>query len=247
MKPFQAALLDLDGTLLDSVPDLATAANAMRVELGMPPLREDVIATFVGKGVDRLVERALAGSQDHDTLDAELYARGRTSFYRHYHLVNGDKAAVFDGVLDGLKAMREQGLKLAVVTNKATEFTIPLLQRTGLAGFFAAVVCGDTCARKKPDPQPVLHACSLLGVRPDRAVTIGDSINDAQAGREAGTSVLVVPYGYNEGVDVRTLDVDGIVSSLVEAAQWIARGGAQSGIAPGRGVLSTGTHAEKFD
>lgn len=223
MKFFQAALLDLDGTLLDSVPDLATAANAMRMELGMPPLREAVIATFVGKGVERLVQRALAGAQEHGDLDAALFAQGRASFYRHYHLVNGDKAVVFDGVLDGLKAMRDQGLKMAVVTNKPTEFTIPLLQRTGLAGFFAAVVCGDTCARKKPDPQPVLHACSLLGVQPERAVTIGDSVNDAQAGRDAGTRVLVVPYGYNEGVDVRTLDVDGIVSTLVEAAQWIGQ------------------------
>lgn len=223
MKFFQAALLDLDGTLLDSVPDLATAANAMRMELGMPPLREDVIATFVGKGVDRLVQRTLAGAQEHGDLDPDLYARARTSFYRHYHLVNGDKAVIFDGVLDGLKTMRDQGLKMAVVTNKPTEFTMPLLQRTGLAGFFAAVVCGDTCARKKPDPQPMLHACSLLGVSPERAVTIGDSINDSQAGRDAGTRVLVVPYGYNEGVDVRTLDVDGIVSSLVEAAHWINR------------------------
>jgi phosphoglycolate phosphatase len=225
MTIFQAALLDLDGTLLDSVPDLATAANAMRVELGMTPLREAVIATFVGKGVDRLVERTLAGSQEHDELDPALFGRARNSFYRHYHLVNGDKAVIFDGVLDGLKAMRALGLKLAVVTNKPTEFTMPLLQRTGLAGFFAAVVCGDTCARKKPHPQPVLHACSLLGVTPDRAVAIGDSINDAQAGRDAGTRVLVVPYGYNEGVDVRTLEVDGIVSTLVEAAQWIARDG----------------------
>jgi phosphoglycolate phosphatase len=225
MTSFYAALLDLDGTLLDSVPDLATAANAMRVELGMGVLREDVIATFVGKGVDRLVQRALAGAQDHGELDPALFERARTSFFRHYHLVNGDKAVVFDGVMEGLKAMRELGLKLAVVTNKPTEFTLPLLQRTGLAGFFQAAVCGDTCARKKPDPQPVLHACALLGVPPERAVTIGDSINDAQAGRDAGTRVLVVPYGYNEGVDVRTLEVDGIVSTLVEAAQWIARDG----------------------
>ncbi|ARP88144.1 phosphoglycolate phosphatase [Bordetella genomosp. 9] len=225
MTSIKAALLDLDGTLLDSVPDLAMAANGMRLELGMGPLREDVIATFVGKGVDRLVQRALAGAQEHGELDPQLFARGRESFYRHYHLVNGDKAVVFDGVLEGLKAMRDMGLRLAVVTNKPTEFTLPLLQRTGLAGFFAAAVCGDTCARKKPDPQPVLHACTLLGVSPAQAVTIGDSLNDTQAGRDAGTRVLVVPYGYNEGVDVRTLEVDGIVSSLVEAAQWIARDG----------------------
>lgn len=222
MTAFRAALLDLDGTLLDSIPDLAFAANAMRLELGMTALREDVVATFVGKGVDNLVRRSLAGSLDAADPSAEDFARAREAFYRHYHLVNGERAQVYPGVIDGLKHMRDQGLKLAVVTNKPTEFTLPLLQRTGLAGFFDAVVCGDTCARRKPDPDQVLHACELLGVAVTEAVTIGDSINDAQAGRTAGTQVLVVPYGYNEGRDVRELDVDGIVDTLVNAAQWVA-------------------------
>lgn len=221
MTPFRAALLDLDGTLLDSIPDLAFAANAMRVELGMIALREDVVATFVGKGVDNLVRRSLAGSLDAADPSPEDFARAREAFYRHYHLVNGERAQVYPGVIEGLKHMREQGLKLAVVTNKPTEFTLPLLQRTGLAGFFDAVVCGDTCSRRKPDPDQVLHACELLGVTVAEAVTIGDSINDAQAGRSAGTQVLVVPYGYNEGRDVRELDVDGIVGTLVNAAQWV--------------------------
>lgn len=222
MTTFHAVLLDLDGTLLDSVPDLAHAANAMRIELGMPPLREDVIATFVGKGVDNLVRRALAGSLHDTEPDADLFARARASFFRHYHLVNGDKAAVFDGVIEGLKALRDQGLKLAVVTNKPTEFTLPLLQRTGLAGFFQEVVCGDTCTRRKPDPDQMLYACERLGVAPAQAVAIGDSVNDALAGRAAGVQVLAVPYGYNEGQDVHSLDVDGIVAGIVEAAQWIA-------------------------
>ena len=222
MTAFRAALLDLDGTLLDSIPDLAFAANAMRVELGMSPLREDVVATFVGKGVDNLVRRSLAGSLESADPEPAEFDRARAAFYRHYHLVNGEKAQVYPGVIDGLKQLREQGLKLAVVTNKPTEFTLPLLQRTGLAGFFDAVVCGDTCARRKPDPDQVLHACDLLGVTAPQAVTIGDSLNDAQAGRSAGTQVLVVPYGYNEGKDVRELDVDGIVDTLVDAAQWVA-------------------------
>ncbi|ANY14653.1 phosphoglycolate phosphatase [Bordetella pseudohinzii] len=223
MNRYRAALLDLDGTLLDSIPDLAMAANAMRVELDMPPLRDDVLATFVGKGVDNLVRRTLAASRDGGEVEDSLFAKGRESFYRHYHLVNGDRARVFDGVIEGLKLMRDMDMKLAVVTNKPTEFTLPLLQRTGLAGFFDVVVCGDTCARRKPDPDQVLHACEQLGVTPRESVTIGDSVNDAQAGRSAGTAVLAVPYGYNEGMDVRSLDVDGIVDSLVEAAAWIAR------------------------
>ena len=222
MTTFHAVLLDLDGTLLDSIPDLAHAANAMRIELGMPTLREDVVATFVGKGVDNLVRRALAGSLHDADPGPALFEQARESFYRHYHLVNGDKAAVFEGVIEGLKAMRAQGLKLAVVTNKPTEFTLPLLQRTGLAGFFQEVVCGDTCVRRKPDPDQMLYACERLGVSPAQAVAIGDSINDALAGRAAGMHVLAVPYGYNEGQDVRGLDVDGIVASIVDAAQWIS-------------------------
>ncbi|MBB1241721.1 HAD family hydrolase, partial [Klebsiella pneumoniae] len=126
-----------------------------RVELGMIALREDVVATFVGKGVDNLVRRSLAGSLDAADPSPEDFARAREAFYRRYHLVHGERAQVYPGVIEGLKHMREQGLKLAVVTNKPTEFTLPLLQRTGLAGFFDAVVCGDTCARRKPDPDQV--------------------------------------------------------------------------------------------
>ncbi|VFR69513.1 Phosphoglycolate phosphatase [plant metagenome] len=221
-RAFDAALIDLDGTLLDTIPDLAFAANAMRVDLGEAPLREDVLTTFVGKGIENLVRRTLAANLDGGEVDEDLMQRGLASFRHHYHLVNGDKAQVYDGVLDGLKALRDQGIALAVVTNKPTEFTEPLLARTGLAGFFQVVVCGDTCAKKKPDPMPLLHACERLGVTPGRSLAIGDSINDAVAARAAGCRVLAVPYGYNEGRDVRTLDVDGIVASLLDAARWAA-------------------------
>lgn len=222
-RHFDAALIDLDGTLLDTIPDLAQAANAMRIELCMPPLREAVLATFVGKGVENLVRRTLAASLEAADPDPELFARAMQSFRHHYHLVNGDKSAIYEGVLEGLKAMRDQGLALAVVTNKPTEFTEPLLVRSGLAGFFQAVVCGDTCAKKKPDPEPLLHACALLDVDPSRTVAIGDSVNDALAARAAGCKVLAVPYGYNEGHSVLSLDVDGIVNTLAEAAEWTAQ------------------------
>ena len=217
-----AVLIDLDGTLLDSIPDLAHAANAMRVEMALEPLRQDVIATFVGKGVENLIRRTLAGSLIESDPPAELFERAMASFFRHYHVVNGERSTLYPDVIEGLKAMRDQGLKMAVVTNKPETFTRPLLQRAGLAGFFDIVVSGDTCATKKPDPEPMLHACALLGVEPDQAVAIGDSINDVQAARSAGMRVLAVPYGYNEGMDVRGLEVDGIVTTLLEAAEWIA-------------------------
>ena len=216
----RAALLDLDGTLMDTIPDLAAAANAMRVELGMPPLREDVIATFVGKGIENLVRRTLAGAMDADENPVN-FDEALAAFRRNYHVMNGEKSVVFDGVLDGLMALRTLGLKLAVVTNKPEEFTLPLLRNTGVAGLFDAVVSGDTCARKKPDPLPMHHACELLGVDASEAVAIGESVNDALAARAAGCAVLAVPYGYNDGRDVRTLDVDAIVPTLVDAAEWV--------------------------
>ncbi|KAG0919173.1 hypothetical protein G6F32_016301 [Rhizopus arrhizus] len=124
----------------------------MRVELGMTALRDDVVASVVGKGVDTLVRRSLAGRLDAADPAAAECDRAREAVYRPYHLVNGERAQGYPGVIEGLKHMRDQGLKLAVVTNTPTEFTLPLLPRTGLAGFFDAVVCGDTCARRKPDP-----------------------------------------------------------------------------------------------
>ncbi len=216
-----AVLLDLDGTLLDTIPDLAHAANAMRTDLGLAALPQSLIATYVGRGVDNLIQRSLAEDLDGQPIPADLLARGRASFAPHYHHVNGQKAVLFEGVLPGLERMQKMGLKLAVVTNKATEFTLPLLERTGLARFMQAVVCGDTLTERKPHPAPMLHACSQLNSIPSRTVVVGDSKHDAASGRAAGCRVLIVPYGYNEGQSVQTLDVDAIVETIEAAAQWI--------------------------
>jgi phosphoglycolate phosphatase len=218
---WQAVLLDLDGTLLDTLPDLAAAANNMRVALDMPSLDQALIGTFVGKGVDSLVMRTLAGSLDDTDVPADLFAHARAVFFEQYHAINGQKAVVYAGVVQGLEALRHMGLLLGVVTNKPTEFTLPLLERTDLAKWMSVVVCGDTCERRKPDPQPIHHACEQLNCVPNRVLTIGDSINDALAGKAAGCSVLAVPYGYNEGMPVTDLPVDGIVTSVFEAPQWL--------------------------
>lgn len=219
---FDAVLIDLDGTLMDTIPDLANAANTMRRELGLSSLPQAQIATFIGKGAKNLVMRMLTVDADPASISPELFERARESYFRNLHQINGDQSVMFDGVIPGLELMKSMGLRLAVVTNKATEFTLPLLERTGLAPYFQAVVCGDTLEHAKPHPAPMLHACSLLKSTPARSVAIGDSINDAQSARAAGCSVLAVPYGYNEGQSVQTLDVDAIVDSIEAAARWIA-------------------------
>lgn len=217
---FSGILFDLDGTLVHTIPDLAGAANAMRSDVGLPPLHEDLIATYVGKGIEQLVIRALSHNDQPASVD--LVMRGLARFQDHYRALNGRYSQVYPGVTAGLQAFRSQGVKLAVVTNKGTEFTGPLLRRMGLDTYFDAVVCGDTCARKKPDPLPLFHACDLLGIQPGQALFIGDSINDALAAQAAGIRVLALPYGYNEGQPVQSLPVDAIVGSLIEAVQWAA-------------------------
>ncbi|MGE4125561.1 MAG: phosphoglycolate phosphatase [Pusillimonas sp.] len=219
---YAAVLMDLDGTLINSIPDLADATNAMRVELGLPQLPLDVIVTYVGKGAESLVRRALSVHVDQ-TPDDALLAHGLALFKQHYSMVNGAKSAVYDGVLEGLAHLRDAGIPMAVVTNKPTEFTRPLLIACGLFNFFEHLVCGDTCTEKKPHPMPLLHACNLLQADPEKVVMVGDSANDALAAQAAGITMLAVPYGYNEGQDVQNLKVDGIVDTVYAAAQWVTR------------------------
>jgi len=221
LSPWRAVLLDLDGTLLDTLPDLGEAANAMRVSMGMPALDESLIGTFIGKGVDVLIVRALAGQRDAPEPDARVFAQAQSIFHEHYHRVNGLKSIVYEGVREGLAALQAMNLKLGVVTNKPTEFTLPLLERTGLLASMSVVVCGDTCEQRKPHPAPILYACQQLQCEPREVLTIGDSINDALAARAAGCTVLAVPYGYNEGEPVTDLPVDAIVPTVLAAADWL--------------------------
>lgn len=217
-----AVLIDLDGTLLDTVADLAAALNAMLVECGREPLPVTTVAAYVGKGASVLVHRALGGAMDARVPVAE-HEPAMASFLRHYERENGVSAVPYDGVMPALQSMRAQGLLLACVTNKPQRFADALLARQAMAPFFRLVLGGDALARSKPDPLPLLHAAGVLGVEPRRCLMIGDSVNDVLAARAAGMPVLVVPYGYNEGCDVRELEADGIVASLAEAAERIAR------------------------
>ncbi len=227
MKPrfplrVSAVTIDLDGTLADTIPDLACAANDMLAELGRPALAEERIRTFVGKGIPKLVERTLADAY-RDGVASDLMTRALGIYERCYAGANGRKSALYPGVSEGLEALRRMEMPLACVTNKSGRFTAPLLEQLGLARYFEQVIAGDTLPLRKPDPAQLIHACRGFGVAPRDMLMIGDSVNDAQAARAAGCPVFCVTYGYNEGKDVRELDVDAIVASLVEAARLIEK------------------------
>jgi phosphoglycolate phosphatase len=218
----KAVMIDLDGTLLDTIPDLAVAANLMLEALERPLLDVELIRTFVGKGIPNLVKRTLAGNIEGG-IDPALFERALPIYERCYGSVNGRHTTLYAGVKEGLDHMRAAGFPLGCVTNKSMRFTRPLLQQTGLAPYISEIVAGDTLTKKKPDPEPLLYACEKFRVAPRDMLMIGDSLNDAQAARAAGCPVFCVTYGYNEGHDVRELDVDAIVASLLEAAGLIEK------------------------
>jgi len=188
----------------------------MLAEQGLAPLAPGVVRDFIGQGIPRFVERSLAAAGL--PLSCERLEPALRSFGRHYARLNGHASRPFPGVLEALQRMRAASLKLACVTNKATAFTSPLLENTGIAHLLDAVVTSDQVGKRKPHPEPFLLACRLLEVEPGDAVVIGDSANDAEGARAAGCRVLLVTYGYSEGRDVRSLGADGVVASLAEAA-----------------------------
>ena len=212
----RAALVDLDGTLLDTAPDLAAAANATLAELGLAPLELAAVREFVGKGIAVLMRRSLAQALGRAP-DAALVEQAQTAFTAHYERLNGRASTPYPGVLDGLSAMRAKGIRLACVTNKLERFTLPLLAKAGLAAQFDAIVTSDLAGARKPDPAMFLHACRQLGVAPAEACVIGDSDNDGEAARAAGCRFLLVSYGYREGRALGEIACDAVVQSLVQA------------------------------
>lgn len=220
--PIKAVVIDLDGTLLDTAMDLASAANKMLLELGKPELPLITIQSFIGKGIQKLVKRSLTNNLDTEP-DSDLFAKALPIYERNYreHLYTHTRP--YPGVVDGLNALKKEGFQLACITNKAEAFTLPLLRATNLLEYFEIVLSGDSLPKKKPDPLPLLHACEYFRIEPHELLLIGDSLNDAIAARAAGCNIFCVPYGYNEGRDVRELDCDAIVSTLLEASKLIKK------------------------
>ena len=207
--------------MLDTVPDFEAALNGMRADFGLAPVTQDIIKPLIGKGSEKLVRDTLLLDWDAARTDA-AFTDALAGYQRHYLAINGDHSVLFDGVLEGLAALKALGLRLACVTNKPMAFTTPLLAQKGLAKWFELVYGGDSFPKKKPDPMPLLGVCNAFDLAPSQVVAIGDSSNDAEAARAAGCYVVTVPYGYNHGRPVQEINSDGIVGSLLDAAHLIA-------------------------
>lgn len=218
--PISAILIDLDGTMLESAPELAEAANRMLRDMGRAPASQDLLKSYIGNGVSWLVKRALTGDM-HAEPDAALYNEAMPIFDRHYKALLTSKP--YDGVIAGLEAMKAAGFRLGCITNKSAKYTGPLVENSGLADYFEIVVSGDTLPEKKPHPMPLLHAAQFFGVPPEKALMIGDSRSDVLAARAAGCPVFCVPYGYNHGKPVAELDMDAEIAVLPEALKLITR------------------------
>lgn len=215
----ESVTFDLDGTLLDTARDIFVACQRVLAGMRQPTRSEADIRRFVGRGMDELITRCLTWDAPPERADVE---EGMTLFRRFYAEENGRATQPYPGVVEGLRAFHASGLPLAVVTNKSLAFTQPLLEQTGLAEYFQHVVCGDSTPFKKPHPEPILHACRLLGVAPAANLHIGDSVNDALAARAAGSLAWLVPYGYTEGKPLSANDCDALVSDFPSAWQKLA-------------------------
>ncbi|WP_322015755.1 phosphoglycolate phosphatase [Paraburkholderia sp. J12] len=217
----EAALIDLDGTMVDTADDFAAGLNGMLAQFDAEETTREEVMGYVGKGSEHLIKSVLAPRFTAD--DAQLRFEEALALYQdEYAKINGRHTHLYPGVEAGLAALREAGVRLACVTNKPHSFAVELLQQYGLSRYFEVVLGGDSTPAKKPDPLPMLTACERLGVKPQAAVAIGDSDNDALAGRAAGMATLTVPYGYNHGQPVQNIDSDGIVATLLDAAKAIA-------------------------
>ena len=234
LQPFRAAIVDLDGTMVDTLGDFEVALNRTLADLDLPPVTRALVEHTVGKGSEHLIRSVLAhqlvlpevkglanvcASRSVDSLYESAWQR----YQHHYRQTNGAHSEVYPGVLEGLQAFRAAGLQLACLTNKPLAFARELLGTKGLAGHFSQVFGGDSFERKKPDPLPLLKTCEALGTLPQETLMVGDSSNDAQAGHAAGCGVVLVTYGYNHGQPIRQTPALAWVDAMTEIPLALAR------------------------
>lgn len=215
MRKPEMILIDVDGTLVDSVPDLAFCVDTMMAKLGRSPHGEARVREWVGNGVERLVRRALVGALRGEPDDAD-FDRAYPLFLDLYAENTSKRSCLYPGVREGMDVLKSAGYRLGCVTNKAAQFTEPLLKDLGVSDDFSIVISGDTLSTKKPDPAPLLHAAEFFGCEPANALMIGDSVSDVAAARAAGFQIVCMSYGYNHGVDIREAAPDAVIDSFVE-------------------------------
>nr|WP_298415736.1 phosphoglycolate phosphatase [uncultured Halomonas sp.] len=215
LEGIRLVVFDLDGTLIDSVPDLAAAVDVMLIERELAPAGAALVRDWVGNGSRKLVERALryatGNVPDEKTLNA-----AHSAFLDHYARAPHTRTRVYPGVKEALTALKQRDLILVLVTNKPHAFIDPILDVLGLSGYFELTLGGDSLAQKKPDPAPLLHMANRFGVPCEQCLMIGDSRHDMEAGKRAGFRTLAVPYGYNHGEPIIDSKPDLIVESLKE-------------------------------
>ena len=210
LSGLQAAIVDLDGTMVDTLGDFDVVLNAVLRELGLPRIERAFLGRTIGKGSEHLIRSTLAEVGAGEA----MYERTWALYQQRYLDANGDHSTVFPGVVEGLTKLKARGWPLACLTNKPTAFALPLLRRKGLDGFFSVVFGGDAFERKKPDPLPLLKTCEALGTLPARTLMVGDSSNDARAARAAGCPVVLMSYGYNHGEPVAAAGADRVLERL---------------------------------
>ncbi|MEO8250279.1 MAG: phosphoglycolate phosphatase [Burkholderiales bacterium] len=218
LEQIDAAIVDLDGTMVDTLGDFDVALNLSLSELNLPSVTRAAIERMVGKGSEHLIASVL----EHVSAPPELFAAAWRSYQRHYAAVNGQHSAVYPGVREGLALLKARGWRLACLTNKPLAFAQALLAHLKLDGYFDVVFGGDSFERKKPDPLPLFKTCEALGTLPKRTLMVGDSSNDAKAARAAGCPVWLVTYGYNHGEPIGAVDADGFADSIDAIAAAIA-------------------------
>ncbi len=234
LQRFQAAIVDLDGTMVDTLGDFEVALNRTLADLDLPPVTRALVERTVGKGSEHLIRTVLGhqlalpeargrGADDPAWTVDSLYEQAWRRYQHHYRTINGEFSEVYPGVAEGLQALSSAGLALACLTNKPLAFARDLLAAKGLAGHFSQIFGGDSFERKKPDPLPLLKTCEALGTLPEVTLMVGDSSNDAQAGHAAGCGVVLVSYGYNHGQPIRETPALAWVDALTEIVPALAQ------------------------
>ena len=213
-------MIDVDGTLVDSVPDLAYCVDETMKAIGKKPWGEAQVRHWVGNGVPKLVERSLTGELE-GTPDQAEYDQAYPVFLELYSRNTSVRSCLYDGVKEGLDYMKAQGYTLGCVTNKAEQFTLPILKDLGIFDYFGIVVSGDTLSKKKPDPLPLLHSAEFFGIDPQHSLMLGDSVSDVKASRAAGFEIICMSYGYNHGNDIRDTNPDLVIDSMAELKEYL--------------------------